>query len=97
MATRDHPVIQDFLATLRPFAPNTVDFDTFTHQWFFEVVIPGYRLTDAKKTAEGPAWKATVKVENIGAGTMPVELAVTRAGSGSRRTARLIAITKKHW
>ena len=74
----DHPVIQDFLATLRPFAPNTVDFDAFAHQWFFEVVIPEYRLTDAKKTAEGPAWKATVKVENIGAGTMPVEVAATR-------------------
>jgi len=74
----DHPVLQDFLASMRPFAADTGAFDAFTHQWFFEVVVPEYRLSKPKKTAKGESWEATVRLENVGAGIMPVEIAATR-------------------
>jgi ABC-2 type transport system permease protein len=74
----DHPVLQDFLATMRPFAADPAAFDAFTHQWFFEVVVPEYRLIKPKKTKQDQAWKVTVKVENAGSGIMPVEVAATR-------------------
>ena len=64
----DHPVLQDFLATMRPFAADAATFDAFTHQWFFEVVIPEYRPSDPKKTAQGKNWTATVRLENVGNG-----------------------------
>jgi ABC-2 type transport system permease protein len=63
---------------MRPFAADAAAFDAFTHQWFLEVVVPEYRLTEPKKTAQGQGWRATVKVKNIGTGVMPVEVAATR-------------------
>src|SRR5262249_20991159 len=54
------------------------DFDAFTRQWFREVVLPEYRLHEPKKSAEGNQWKVTVRLENAGTGTMPVEVAATR-------------------
>jgi ABC-2 type transport system permease protein len=74
----DHPVLQDFLASMRPFAADPDAFDAFTHRWFFEVVIPEYRLFDAKKTAHGTGWDVSVRLENIGTGVMPVDVAATR-------------------
>jgi hypothetical protein len=74
----DHPVLQDFLATMRPFASDTAAFDAFTRQWFLEVVIPEYRLSDPKKTEHGKDWTVIVKLENAGTGVMPAEVAATR-------------------
>ncbi|QEH36323.1 ABC-2 family transporter protein [Aquisphaera giovannonii] len=74
----DHPVIQDLLAAMRPFAADPGDFDRFTRQWFREVVLPEYRLHEPKKAADGDRWKVTVRLENAGSGTMPVEVAATR-------------------
>jgi hypothetical protein len=74
----DHPVLQDFLASMRPFATDPIAFDAFAHQWFFEVVIPEYRLRDPKKNARGRDWEATAKLENIGTGKMPVTVAAFR-------------------
>ena len=74
----DHPVLQDFIASMRPFASDPAAFDAFTHQWFFEVVVPEYQLREPKKTPRGEAWETSVRVENIGSGTMPVDLAVSR-------------------
>ncbi len=74
----DHPVLQDFLASMRPFAADPAAFDAFTHQWFFEVVVPEYRLHEPKKTARGQEWEAAVRLENAGSGVMPVEVAAAR-------------------
>ena len=82
----DHPVIQDFVAAMRPFAPDPSAFDAFTRQWFFEVVLPEYQLSEPRKTANGPAWEVSVRIQNVGTGTMPVEVAAT-AANGSPRTA----------
>jgi ABC-2 type transport system permease protein len=74
----DHPVLQDFLVSMRPFAADPGAFDTFTHQWFYEVVVPEYVLHDAKKTSHSENWELTVWLENEGSGSMPVEVAAVR-------------------
>ena len=74
----DHPVLQDFVAAMRPVAPDPSAFDTFTRQWFFEVVLPEYRLSEPRKSAKGAAWEVHVRIENVGSGVMPVEVAATR-------------------
>ena len=74
----DFPVLQNMLAVLRPFAADPAAFDTFTKQWFFEVVVPQYRLSQATReaVADRPGnWEVAVRVENAGAGRMVVEVA----------------------
>jgi hypothetical protein len=88
-ANPDHPVLHDLLATLRPHAADPAAFDAFTKQWFFQVVVPEYRLIDARKVREGSSWVVTAKVENTGTGTMPVDVAATRGQpfpKGNERT-----------
>jgi len=72
----DYPVLQDFVATMRPFAPDPAAYDAFVRQWFFQVVVPEYRLerTGKRRLPDG-TWEATVTVKNVGTGRMPVEVA----------------------
>ena len=77
----DHPVLQDFLRVLRLFAADPAAFDAFTRQWFYQVVVPQYHLTDLTRAQEGADWKVTARLENAGTGLMPVEVA---AVSGER-------------
>jgi ABC-type transport system involved in multi-copper enzyme maturation permease subunit len=74
----DHPVLQDFVTAMRPFSADVAAYDAFTHQWFFEVVLPEYRLGQPAKVKNGESWKTTIRIENAGTGLMPVEVAVTR-------------------
>ena len=81
----DYPVLQDFTAAMRPFATDTAAYDDFVRQWFHQVVVPEYRLSDARmeRGAGGEPWKVTVRVKNLGTGRMPVEVA---AAHGERFT-----------
>lgn len=57
-------------------------FDAFTLAWFFDVVVPEYRLRDANAVAadgSGVSWRVTVTVENAGSGRMPVQVAAVAA------------------
>lgn len=74
----DHPVLQDFVAAMRPYAADPAAYDDFTRQWFFEVVVPEYVLTDATKAKNGAGWEVTVKVKNAGTGRMPIKVAATK-------------------
>jgi ABC-type transport system involved in multi-copper enzyme maturation permease subunit len=74
----DHPVLQDFIATMRPFATDPAAYDAFTRQWFHEVVVPQYELSGARKAKKGAGWEVVVKVKNAGTGRMPVEVAAAR-------------------
>ena len=40
--------------------------------------MPDYRLHEPRKSREGDRWTATVRLENSGSGTMPVEVAAIR-------------------
>ena len=75
----DFPVLQDMLAVLRGFAPDTAAFEVFTHQWFEDVVVPEYRLSDVTKTPEpgGDTWVVRGTIENVGTSYMTVEVAAT--------------------
>jgi hypothetical protein len=76
----DYPVLQDFTAAMRPFAPDPAVYDDFVKQWFHQVVVPEYRLSDARVNPQpgGQAWKVAVRVKNAGTGRMPVEVAAVR-------------------
>jgi ABC-2 type transport system permease protein len=76
----DFPVLQDFTASMRPFAPDPAAYDAFVQQWFHQVVVPEYQLSDARMVAApgGHAWKVTARVKNAGTGTMAVEVAAAR-------------------
>ncbi|MGZ3458718.1 MAG: M1 family aminopeptidase, partial [Archangium sp.] len=74
----DHPVLEDFVEHMRAFAPDPAAYDAFVKQWFFEVNVPEYRLSDAKVVKDGARWVTTVTVENVGTGRMPVEVAAVR-------------------
>lgn len=86
MTDADHPVLQDFTATLRPFAPDAAAYDAFVRQWFHEVHVPEYRLSAASVKQEGARWVATVTVENRGSGRMPVEVAAVKGERFPART-----------
>ena len=75
----DYPVIQDFVAAMRPYASDPAAYDDFCRQWFFERVIPEYRIEEAsRQQAAGGGWQVAVRVRNAGTGRMPVEVAATR-------------------
>jgi ABC-type transport system involved in multi-copper enzyme maturation permease subunit len=74
----DHPVLQDLVAFLRPYAADPVAYDAFVKQWFFEVAVPEYALDKGAKAKDGAAWTATATVTNKGAATMPLVLAAAK-------------------
>jgi ABC-2 type transport system permease protein len=79
LTARDHPVLQDFLATLRPFAADAAAFDDFARQWFHEVVLPEYRLSGVERRArDGGGWSVDFTLTNAGTGKMAVEVAAVR-------------------
>ena len=80
---QDHPVIQDMLAVLRDFAPDTTAFDAFAEQWFFEVVLPEYEFSEVTKTREGEGWVVRGTVENVGTGRMRVQVGAVAGGRWS--------------
>ena len=82
-ASPDFPVIQDMLAVLREFAPDPAAFDAFTRQWFHEVVVPEYRLSEVTKDRTDDGWLVRGVIENAGTGRMPVELAAARGARWS--------------
>ena len=43
------------------------------------MVLPEYRLYDPRKTREGEHWTVSVRLENAGTGTMPVDVAARRS------------------
>jgi ABC-2 type transport system permease protein len=73
----DYPVLQDFVATMRGFAKDKAAYDAFVKQWFFDVVVPEYRLSNAQRTPTGKqdSSDVSVHVENAGTGRTTVEVA----------------------
>ena len=71
----DFPVLQDMLAVLREFAPDTAAFEAFAEQWFFDVVAPEYRLSEVTREEAGGEWVVRGTVANVGSGRATVEVA----------------------
>jgi len=75
-----HPVLQHFVAAMRPYAPDPAGFDEIADQWFFKVVMPEYRIVEAHKQRRaggngGESWEVVARVANAGTARMPVEVA----------------------
>jgi hypothetical protein len=78
----DYPLLQDLVESLRAHAPDAAAYDAFTKQWFFDVVVPEFKVESAETTAPdsaGGRWRTVVKVRNAGTGTVPLEVAVTNS------------------
>jgi hypothetical protein len=82
----DHPLLEDFVDEMRPFAPDTTAFGAFTRQWFFEVVVPEYELIDVRREQHGDRWIVSGTLRNSGTGTMPVVIAATRGDRFVKQT-----------
>ena len=79
-ANPDHPVLHDFVEHMRRYAPDTASYDDFVRQWFDTVVVPEYRVHNAKTVAApaGGGWVTTAEIANVGTGRMPIEIAAVR-------------------
>lgn len=78
----DHPVLQDFIASMRPFATDPQSYQEFVDQWFFDIVVSEYRLIDPTLSENGDGgWTVALQLKNTGSGRMPVEVA---ASTGQR-------------
>ncbi len=102
----DFPVLQDMLAVLRGFAPDTTAFDRFTRQWFHQVALPEYEFADVTKTREadsaggaggdgGETWVVRGTIRNVGTGRATVQVAATAgerwSDEGDDRTRSVVA------
>jgi aminopeptidase N len=74
----DHPVVDDFVAVLRPYAADKAGFDELVRQAFYETSAPEYHIEEKKKVRAGGEWEVTLKVVNAGTGRYPVEVAAAR-------------------
>lgn len=76
----DYPLLQDFVQVMREHAPDKAKFDAFVDQWFFDVVLPEFKVREATATKQADGtWLTKVTIENAGAGTgkVNVQVAVT--------------------
>jgi ABC-type transport system involved in multi-copper enzyme maturation permease subunit len=75
----DHPVLEDFVAEMRTFAPDPQAYDAFVQQWFFQVAMPEFRyVSKPEKRSASRGWEVRARVKNVGNATMPVDVAATR-------------------
>lgn len=77
----DFPVLQDFIETMRPHAKDLVAFDAFVRQWFERVVVPEFKVRDVEisgPVGEPPMWTTTATIENVGTGTVTVDVAAMK-------------------
>ncbi|HZM15501.1 MAG TPA: M1 family aminopeptidase [Candidatus Krumholzibacteria bacterium] len=83
----DHPLLEDFVDEMRPFAPDPAAFDAFTRQWFFEVVVPEYHFEAVQREKQGERWVVTGTLRNGGSGRMPVQVAAARGERFEKQSA----------
>jgi aminopeptidase N len=80
----DHPVLEDLVREMRPFAPDAQAYDAFVQQWFFQVVMPEFRyMARPEKRAVGEGWEVRARIKNVGNATMPVDVAAARGDRGA--------------
>jgi ABC-2 type transport system permease protein len=73
----DHPLLEDFVDEMRPFAPDVEAYDAFVKQWIFSTDVPMYEFKDMTREKTGDAWIVKGTVTNKGKGKMEVEVAAT--------------------
>ena len=75
----DHPVLEDFVAHMRAYAPDPQAYDAFAEQWFFKTVMPEFRFLESpEKRAASGAWDVRTRLKNVGTAAVTVDVAATR-------------------
>lgn len=69
------PTLQDFLAFLRTSAEDPEAYDAFVDQWFFDIVVPEFRLTDIEAAETDGEWVVRANLTHVGTGRVEVEVA----------------------
>lgn len=77
----DHPTPRDLVEHLRPFAADPAAYEAFVDTWFRRVVLPEIRLSRVSVEPVGERWRVSATVENLGTGSVPVEVAVIGEGA----------------
>jgi hypothetical protein len=86
--SRDHPLLEEYLAVMRRHAPDPAAFDAYVKQWFFGTVVPQYQVVESGVEPEGSGYVVRARLKNVGTGAMPFEVAATRGERfPSKRTA----------
>ncbi len=75
----DFPLIEDFVESLRAFAPDEVSFDLFVNAWIFGTVLPELEVNDALVDGTEGAYTTTATLSNIARGTVEVTVRVEGA------------------
>jgi hypothetical protein len=70
---------------MRPYAADPAAYDSFVKQWMEDRAMPEYRFTSARKEKRQDGCDVTVKVRNIGTGTMSVEIAALAGERWAKR------------
>lgn|GEM_PF-216816 len=88
----DFPLLQDFILVMRQHATDLAAFDAFTTQWFEKVVLPEFKIWDAKVTQlDANTWITDATLENAGTGSVQVEVAVLGVEPKSDASAKKVA------
>ena len=80
----DFPLIEDFVESLRPHAPDAAAFDAWVNQWIFGTVLPDLEVIDAKVDGAEGAFTTTAKLANTGTGVADVTVRVEGAKPDSK-------------
>lgn len=75
----DAPLVEDLIETVRPFAPDKMQYDQFTEQWIKGTVLPNFFLEETSKTAQADkTWLVKGTLRNDQTGDCEVEIAAFR-------------------
>jgi hypothetical protein len=86
--SKDHPLIEEYLAIMRRHAPDVNAFDEYVKQWFLATVVPQYLIEESSVAKTAAGFEVRARVKNTGTGRAAVEIAAV-AGERfpKRRTA----------
>ncbi len=68
----DFPLIEDFVASLRPHAPDLKAFDTFVNQWIYGKALPEFTVENVAAEKTGDGWTVRGQIANIGTGEVTI-------------------------
>lgn len=80
--SRDHPALHDLIEAIRPAAESPGEFQAFVDQWFFDIVLPEFQVRDAVVRRSGASWAVSATIENVGTGSVTVDVAARRGEGG---------------
>jgi ABC-type transport system involved in multi-copper enzyme maturation permease subunit len=86
----DSPLVEDLLETIRPFAPDKIQFDQFATDWIKGSALPNLFLEDIRKSAsDEKSWLVKGKLRNDATSTIEIEIAAFRGERFPDKDAKL--------